>query len=105
MIKRKKSAAPRSTGNKPTIKPSVADLRRELDRVDAEIVAAINRRAELAQQIGALKQDAEQQIYDPQRERAVLEQAETNNPGPLNNEAVRAVFRELIGGTRAVQMP
>ncbi|MEX2306202.1 MAG: prephenate dehydratase [Pirellulales bacterium] len=105
MIKRKKSAAPRSTGNKPTIKPSVADLRRELDRVDAEIVAAINRRAELAQQIGALKQDAEQQIYDPQRERAVLEQAETNNPGPLNNEAVRAVFRELISGTRAVQMP
>ena len=91
--------------NEAAPKRSLAELRRELDAIDGEIVAAINRRAELAQQIGACKQDTAQQVFDPERERSVLQQAVGHNPGPLGDAAVRGIFRELISGTRAVQMP
>ena len=72
---------------------------------DAEILAAINRRAEIAQRIGEAKERESIPIYDCCREAEVVEQAAANNPGPLSGEAVRAVFRELVSGSRAVQMP
>jgi chorismate mutase/prephenate dehydratase len=105
MPKRKQPPMPRRGTRVSAEKQSLAELRRELDEIDGEILAAINRRAELAQQIGELKYDAAQKVFDPDRERAVLEQAAARNAGPLSDETVRAVFRELISGTRAVQMP
>jgi chorismate mutase/prephenate dehydratase len=84
-------------------KPAIADLRSELDLVDREIVEAINRRAKIAQQIGELKQADAKSIFDPVRETHVVAQAVANNPGPLGADAVRAVFRELVSGSRAVQ--
>ncbi|MCI0334271.1 MAG: prephenate dehydratase [Planctomycetes bacterium] len=84
---------------------SLSDLRSDLDAVDREIIAAINRRAAIALQIGQKKQGDSQAIFDPQREAQVVEQAVANNPGPLGDDAVRAVFRELVSGSRAVQTP
>jgi chorismate mutase / prephenate dehydratase len=107
MAPRKRPAAgpgDTSPGRSPTAKsPTVASLRRELDAIDSEILAAINRRAELAQQIGALKQAGQHEVYDPQREAIVLERVVAENHGPLSDDAVRAVYRELISGSRAVQ--
>jgi chorismate mutase/prephenate dehydratase len=65
----------------------------------------MNLRAELAQQIGRLKQADGQPVYDPQREAEVLERAIDGCGGPLGSEAVRRVFRELISATRGVQTP
>jgi chorismate mutase/prephenate dehydratase len=86
-------------------RPSLANLRRDLDAVDREILAAINRRGEIAQRIGQAKQSENSRVYDPQREAEVLEQAIANSAGPLAPDAVRSVFRELISGTRALQTP
>jgi chorismate mutase/prephenate dehydratase len=82
---------------------SIAGLRREMDGVDREILTALNRRAELAQQIGKLKQSDARAIYDPVREAEVLQKAVDANDGPLGDESVRAIYRELISGMRAVQ--
>ncbi|HEY4232300.1 MAG TPA: prephenate dehydratase [Lacipirellulaceae bacterium] len=75
-----------------------------MDVFDREILAALNGRAELAQQIGKLKQSDSRSIYDPQREAEVLQRAVEANSGPLGDESVRAIYRELISGMRAVQM-
>jgi chorismate mutase/prephenate dehydratase len=80
-------------------------LRDELDRVDRQIIDAINRRAAIAQQIGQRKQQVGRDVFDPQREADVVRRAVDANPGPLSAESVRAVFRELVSGTRAVQQP
>jgi chorismate mutase/prephenate dehydratase len=86
-------------------KPTLASLRNELDQIDAELLAAVNRRAEIAQRIGELKRGESQTVYDPAREAEVLRQAVANNSGPLTGEAVRAVFREVVSASRAVQTP
>src|SRR5262245_24256422 len=101
MAKRKKSATKKDADEAPPA--SLADLRREVDRIDREMVEAMNRRAEIAKQIGVLKQAGNERIFDPYRETEVLRQAVEANRGPLSDESVRAVFRELVSGTRTVQ--
>jgi chorismate mutase/prephenate dehydratase len=105
MPKRKKPPTPKKADRKPAQQSSLTDVRGELDVIDHEIVTAINRRAQLAQHIGELKQNAAQTVFDPEREQTVLQHAVANNSGPLADDCVRAVFRELISGTRSVQMP
>jgi chorismate mutase/prephenate dehydratase len=100
MAKRKKQPPANSKGRSAS---SIAELRRELDRIDDEILAAMNRRAGLAQHIGQLKQLAAQPVHDPIRESEILDRVVAANSGPLAGDAVRAVFRELVSGTRAVQ--
>jgi chorismate mutase/prephenate dehydratase len=84
---------------------SLQELRGELDRIDQIIIDTINRRAAIAQQIGERKRGDAKCVFDQAREMEVLQNAVAHNAGPLSNDAVRAVFRELVSGTRAVQMP
>jgi chorismate mutase / prephenate dehydratase len=86
-------------------KRTIAELRGELDEIDQTIVETINRRAAIAQQIGQLKRGDAKGVYDPARENEVLQTAVANNVGPLTDDAVRAVFRELVSASRDVQLP
>jgi chorismate mutase/prephenate dehydratase len=104
MAKRKKAELVRSTAAEGS-KETVARLRKQLDRIDRQILSAINRRAEIAVEIGKAKTVDKQCIYDPQREAEVLDYAAAGNAGPLGGESVRAIFRELVSATRAIQLP
>ncbi len=101
MGKRKQSTP--SARKSPSATKSIAELRREMDAIDVDLLKSINRRAALAQQVGKLKEANGQGIVDIHRETEVLERAVTANEGPLDSGAVRSVFRELVSGTRAVQ--
>jgi chorismate mutase/prephenate dehydratase len=98
-------SADRSSESAQPGKPTLARLRSELDRIDQSLVALVNRRAEIAQQIGELKRHDCQSVFDPEREKDVLRQAIAANVGPLTNDAVRAIFREVVSGSRAAQTP
>ena len=105
MAKRKKSISQRSKAHGDGSKESLAELRCALDAIDREILAAINRRAELAQQIGEAKQKGAHRVFDPQREAEVLDKLASDNDGPLGAESVRTIFREVISAARAIQTP
>ncbi|NCX98562.1 MAG: chorismate mutase, partial [Planctomycetia bacterium] len=81
----------------------LATLRSQIDRIDRELVGLMNQRAELARQIGHLKQSSGQVTYDPSREEMVLERVVASNGGPLSGESLKAVWRELISGSRAIE--
>ena len=81
----------------------LAALRAQIDRIDRELVERMNERAQIAGQIGKIKQSNGQQTYDPSREETVLERVAANNPGPLSDDSLKAVFRELISGSRAIE--
>src|SRR5262245_22408891 len=80
----------------------IEKLRREIDAVDDELVAALNRRAALAQKIGTLKAGAP--VYRPEREAEILRRVAKGN-GVLAGERVAAVFREVISACRALEEP
>ncbi|NBT14442.1 MAG: prephenate dehydratase, partial [Planctomycetia bacterium] len=81
----------------------LAALRAQIDRIDRELVERMNERARLAGQIGHVKASNGQQTYDPSREEMVLERVAASNAGPLSDESLKSVFRELISGSRAIE--
>ena len=100
----KKSAARRPGRPKRTTRPpSLTSLRRRIDRLDREIVERINERAELAHSIGKIKDAAGSVVYAPGREEEVLSSAVEVSQGPLSEQCIRAIFREIISGSRAIE--
>jgi len=82
---------------------SLTGLRSQIDRIDRELVSLMNQRAEVARQIGHLKRSEGQATYDPSREELVLERVAAANGGPLSAECLKAIWRELISGSRAIE--
>ena len=79
---------------------STAAMETKLARMDRALVTALNERVLLACQIGKAKQKAGKPVFLAADEDKVLEMVSERNKGPLTDAAVRAVFRELISGTR-----
>jgi chorismate mutase/prephenate dehydratase len=84
---------------------SVDVLRQKIDQIDAKVVNLLNDRASLAQSIGRSKNLSNQEVYAPHREKEILQRVADLNRGPLSAQAVRAVFREIISGCRALEGP
>lgn len=82
---------------------SLASLRGQIDKLDREILRLANQRARLAMDIGKIKEAQGNATYCPGREEEVLNLALNNNKGPLSPECVRAMFRELISGSRSLE--
>jgi chorismate mutase/prephenate dehydratase len=76
------------------------ELRAQIDALDAEILALINRRADCAHEIGQIKEGA---IYRPEREAQVLRRIKELNPGPLSAEAAARLFREIMSACLALE--
>jgi chorismate mutase/prephenate dehydratase len=97
------SGSPRRSGSDGARQPGLAGLRTQIDRIDRELVGLMNQRADLARQIGSVKQSAGQETYDPAREEMVLERVAASNEGPLSDDSLKAIYRELISGSRAIE--
>jgi chorismate mutase/prephenate dehydratase len=82
---------------------SLRHLRTQIDRLDLHILKLINERAGLAADIGRIKNDHGNEVFSPAREEEVLQNVLQANKGPLDEATVRAVFRELMSGSRALQ--
>lgn len=83
----------------------MGEIRRDIDEIDAELVRLLNRRAELAKRIGALKGKDGQPFFTPERERDIFDKLDQTNPGPLPTAGLAAIFREIISAARAAEKP
>jgi chorismate mutase/prephenate dehydratase len=78
----------------------IESLRREIDQLDDELAALVQRRAGLAQRIGTLKGGAP--AYRPEREAEILRRI-GGKSGPLTPDRLLTVFREIISACRALE--
>ena len=82
----------------------LARLRREIDAVDRELLAALNARASLVKQVGALKaRGGVAPVYVASRERDLIATLTDANPGPFPKVGIGPVFREIISATRSLE--
>jgi chorismate mutase / prephenate dehydratase len=96
-----KAKAPPPGDSKRT--PTLANLRSEIDRIDKELVDLLNRRSEVAVQIGQIKQAQGLDIWSSSREDEVVARALEASRGPLPHETLRLIFRELMSSSRSLQ--
>lgn len=79
------------------------ECRTKIDVIDAEIIALLNRRGNVAKEIGVLKAKAGLPIIDSAREREVLRRVSRQNAGPVSDEAAAGIFNEILNASRNIQ--
>jgi chorismate mutase-like protein len=79
------------------------EFRVQIDDVDRRIVALLNERTSVVQDIGRVKREAQLPIYEPKREDQVFANITACNHGPITQEAVRRIFERIIDEMRTIQ--
>ena len=82
---------------------TISDWRKRIDEIDRKLVELLNERSRCAIEIGRLKQAEHLPLYQPEREREVLENVERTNTGPLSNPAIHRLFERIIDEARSVE--
>lgn len=80
-------------------------LRKLIDELDREILGLLNRRGEIVMKIRELKKENHVSVYDPIREDQIEKRLKELNAGPLSDDSVFRVYREIISACRALQHP
>ncbi len=82
-------------------------LRDKIDKIDDDLLKVFSRRARLAEKIGQEKarQNKSNHFHVPGRERNIIERLKKANQGPLSNDAIEQIFREIFSATLALEKP
>ena len=84
---------------------NLSQLRAAIDEVDRELLALLNRRAGFANEVGELKRAEGTPVFRPEREAQVINTLQAANSGPLKNENVATIWREVMSACRALEAP
>jgi chorismate mutase-like protein len=82
---------------------ALARQRAKIDALDARIIALLNERARVVQEVGHIKQQAGLSIVDPKRAEEVLQRIASKNQGPLPNENLRRIYERIVAEMTAFE--
>jgi chorismate mutase/prephenate dehydratase len=89
----------------PDAEALLAGPRAEINALDDLLLQTLNKRAAVSLEIGRLKHARGLPVFVPAREADLLERLSAANPGPLSAAQLRAVYREILSVSRALQQP
>lgn len=78
-------------------------LRNKIDHIDEEILKLLNERGEISIEVGNRKKDKNLAFHFPERERELLERLYKLNQGPLSNDSINAIYREVLSASLSLQ--
>jgi len=87
---------------------TLADCRVAIDTIDNELLELINRRMQVVERVGEIKQESGGAIYRPEREQEIIERLTAKSKadnGILNKEAIEALFLEIFAISRNLELP
>lgn len=82
---------------------NIPEHRKAIDHLDAQLIKLLNERTRHVLAIGEQKLKAGQEIYAPHRERAVLARVCRLNHGPITNESLEAIYREVMSSALSLE--
>jgi chorismate mutase-like protein len=82
---------------------NIENWRRKIDEVDRRLVELLNERSRCVVEIGRIKQASGDALYQPDREKQVLDGVVQANPGPLPDAAIRRLFERILDEARSVE--
>ncbi|MBK0394165.1 prephenate dehydratase [Ramlibacter algicola] len=84
---------------------TLAQLRADIDAVDRELLALLNKRATFANEVGEIKRAEGSPVFRPEREAQVINGLQAANAGPLKADNVATIWREIMSACRALEAP
>jgi len=79
------------------------DRRKKIDLIDRRLLKLLNQRLIVALEIGKIKREIGEKVYDPKREKEVLRRLKIKNRGPLKEKDLEKVFRTIMKVCRRSQ--
>ena len=88
-------------------KDPLTDIRQRIDEIDTAIQQLVSERAECAHKVAEVKREQgnTSHFYRPEREAQVLRKVQQRNIGPLSDEAISGIFREIMAVCLALEKP
>ncbi|MGC6480758.1 MAG: prephenate dehydratase [Porticoccaceae bacterium] len=87
-------------------KHTLESLRKKIDEIDSLLIKTISERARCAQHVAEVKEDqGDKAYYKPEREAQVLRRVMEKNEGPLDNEDLARLFRQIMSACLALEQP
>ncbi len=78
-------------------------IREEIDGIDSDLLNLLNRRMNLATEVGRIKASRGLPLFHPEREEIIFRRLSNLNPGPLSDESLRCIYREIFAASRVIQ--
>ena len=88
-------------------KDPLADIRQRIDEIDAAVQQLVSERADCARKVAEVKREQgdSEHFYRPEREAQVLRKIQQRNQGPLSDDAISGIFREIMAVCLALEKP
>jgi chorismate mutase/prephenate dehydratase len=86
-------------------KQKIQDLRNKIDKLDEKLVDLLNERARFVIEVGDIKKTEKIDFHSPSREQEILERLSDRNKGPFPQDALRAVYREILSSSLSLERP
>jgi chorismate mutase/prephenate dehydratase len=83
----------------------IQELRKKIDELDNKIVDLLNERARIVIEVGDIKKNEKLDFHAPARERQILERLTSHNKGPFPQDALKAVYREILSSSLSLERP
>ncbi|GAB4416927.1 MAG: prephenate dehydratase [Thermodesulfovibrionales bacterium] len=80
-------------------------LRDEIDLIDERIIELLSKRAEIALDIAHIKRKEKAGFYSPEREKEIIQRLLSINKGPFPNDALKAIYREILSACLSLEEP
>ena len=82
---------------------TLKEKRKKIDLIDRKLLKLLNQRLHVALEIGKIKKEMGEKVYDPKREKEVLRRLKIKNRGPLKEKDLEKVFRTMMKVCRRSQ--
>ncbi|MEO1958480.1 MAG: prephenate dehydratase [Nautiliaceae bacterium] len=85
---------------------NLSELRKEIDRIDNELIRLLNKRMEIVKKVGELKNNTNAPIYRPEREKEIIDrltEISKKEGGILGKEEIEAIFLEIFATSRSLE--
>jgi chorismate mutase / prephenate dehydratase len=89
----------------PSQSEALGVLRLQIDSIDQQLLSLLNQRAKVAEQVGEIKRAEGSPFFRPDRVAQVIEKIQKANQGPLQNQHVASIWREIMSACLALEAP
>ncbi len=83
----------------------IEKLRAAIDAIDEEMLKLLNKRSQVVLEIAKIKRDTNAKFYSPERERQIIERLAALNKGPFPDDALKALYREILSASLSLEEP
>ncbi len=90
---------------KETAEDRLTSIRKQIDETDKQILFFLNQRANLCLEVGKIKAAAKDTVFKPSREKELQQHLIKENPGPLPEDHLLQIYREILSSSRRLQRP